>query len=71
MQGVAAKGHGKIEYGEEMAGNILKHMVMCVVEKTRVSLSEEEVDVEFHIWVKGGKWEVGMMEPWGSDPISK
>lgn len=67
MQGVAVKGRDKIENGEEMAGNILKHMVMCVVEKTRVS-SEEEVDVEFRIRAKGGKWEVVMRDPGDRTP---
>lgn len=71
MQGIAAKGCGQVDHGEKMAGNMLEHMVMCEVEKTRVSLSEEGVDVEFHSCAKDGKWEVGCDGTLGNRPHDK
>lgn len=70
MQGMAAKGRAHVDHGEEMAGNMLERMATCEVERTRVSLSEEGVDVEFHSCTRDGKWEVGVVEPWGSDPTT-
>lgn len=71
MQGVAAKGRGQVDHGEEMAGNMLEHMVACGVEKTKVSLSEEGVDVEFHSCTKDVKWEVGCDGTLGIGPHDK
>lgn len=59
MQGIAVKERGQVDHGKEMAGSMLEHMVTCEVEKTRVSLSEEAVDVEFHSCTEDGKWEMG------------
>lgn len=71
MQRTAVKGRGQVDHGEEMAGSMLEHMVMCEVEKTRVSLSEEGVDVEFHSCTEDGKWEVGCDGTLGIGPHDK
>lgn len=57
MQGIAAKGRGQVDHGEEKAGNMLDHMVTCEVEKTRVSLAEEGVECRVPQLHQG--WQVG------------